>query len=329
MRWPSALLLTALAALPFGSHAQSSGVEIGVTLEEKAFLPGEDILVGVRITNLSGRPVTFGSNPGWLNFYVETKDGDVVLRLGQVPVQGEFVLDSAKIGTKWWNIQPHFDLTQPGSYLVYAEVRLPDWNQRLVSDPVKLTIEPTRTLWDVSFGVPPAADATNSEPEIRRYSLISATRDKERKLFARVADETESRIFKVVPLDRLVSFAKPEQQLDNTSRLHVLFQIGGNAYTYCVINPAGDLVMRERHDIQPGSRPRLVKADDGSITVRGGRRFPTSEDIPPYTPPPPDPAAKAQATTTNAVPAVPAKKTRAERREDRRREREKARKDDF
>ncbi|MCC6231280.1 MAG: hypothetical protein IT580_01470 [Verrucomicrobiales bacterium] len=329
MRWLTVLLFAAVALLAPSVPAQSLGIEIDITLDEKTFLPGEAIPVGVRITNLSGRTVTFGSSPTWLNFYVETKSGDVLTRLDQVPVEGEFSLDSAKVGTKWWNIQPHFDISQPGSYRVYAEVRLPDWNQRLVSEPVSLSIEPTRTLWDVSFGVPPANGDHNAEPEIRRYSLLSATRNQERKLFARVADESETKIHKVVLLDRLVSFAKPEQQLDNASRLHVLFQIGGNAYTYCVLDPAGNLVIRERHDIASGVRPRLAKADDGSISVRGGGRFPTSQDIPPYTPPPP--SAKAAAAAAAAPAAAPAtanggakeKKSRAERREERRLRKEK------
>ena len=319
MRILAALLLTAiLAAAPAATTAQSLGLEIEVRLEGPQFLPGEDIPVAVRIANLSGRTLTFGTTSNWLTFYAETKDGEIVTRLGQVPVLGEFSLESAKAGTKWWNIRPYFDLDQPGSYLLYAELRLPEWEQRLVSDPAPFTIQSSRSLWDVNFGVPNTVNPDQpGAPVVRQYALLAATRDKERKLYARAMDPADGHIFRVLLLDRLLSFSNPQQQLDNASRLHVLFQTAGSSYTYCVVNPDGELVGRERHDIIPGSRPRLAKADDGSISVQGGKRAPTPSDIPPYQPPP----ASVGATTNNPVAAVtnPPPTDSEKRRESRRR----------
>lgn len=315
-----ALLGAALSAgFPRPASAQSTAIEVEVVLQEEYFLPGEEIPVGVRISNLSGRPVTFGSTTNWLIFYAESRSGDVVTRLGLVPVEGEFTLESSKAGTKYWNIQPYFDFDQSGPYLISAEIRLPDWNQRLISDPETITLQPARKLWEVSFGVPPDPNETNAVPEIRRYALQSATRTKDRKLYARVTDETESVIYKVVQLDRLLSFSNPEQQLDAASRLHVLFQTGGNVYTYCIVDHHGDLVGRQRHEIAPGSRPRLAKLADGTIEVRGGKRQPSIADIPPYVPPP-APVLATNTLATNAPPAITnaAPKSGKARREERR-----------
>ncbi len=293
------LLLAALVVAVGGSRsapAQTGAFGVEVSLEEKIFLPGEDIVVAVRVSNLSGRPVVFGASTNWLTFYAESKAGRVVARLGQVPVQGEFTLESAKAGTKWWNLQPYFEFDEPGPYNLYAELRLPGWEERLVSEPVDIQIQPSRKIWEMAFGVPQAEGATNAAPEIRRYSLQSATRAKERKLYARVTDEDETRIFRVVLLDRLLSFANPEQQLDIHSRLHVLFQTSGNLYTHCVLDPNGTIVLRNRHEITPAGRPRLAKDVAGNIVIRGGRRFPTPDDVPPYVPPP-------QIAPTNLPPA--------------------------
>jgi hypothetical protein len=305
--------------------AQSTAIEVEIVLDETYFLPGEEIPVGVRISNLSGRPITLGTTTNWLTFFAESRAGDIVNRTGFVPVQGEFTLESSKAGLKFCNIQPYFDFEQAGPYLIYAEVRLPDWNQRLVSDPATINLQSARKLWEVRFGVPPDPANTNAAPEIRRYALQSATRTKDRKLYARVADETDSHIYRVVSLDRLLSFSNPEQQLDGASRLHVLFQTGGNTYTYCIVDHHGELVGRERHEIVPGSRPRLAKLPDGVILVQGGRRSPSISDIPPYVPPP-------QLTPTNAAPVVvtnlppkTAKEKREERRSARQKEREAAR----
>lgn len=316
---PLLLLLLAQACnlgAPSAS-AQSSALAIDVTLDETYFLPGEEIPVGVRVSNLTGRPVTFGATTNWLTFFVETKSGEVVSRLAPVPVLGEFTLESAKAGTKWWNIQPYFGFDRPGPHLVYAELRMPEWGQTLVSDPVTFNLQSASKLWEIAFGVP-SADSS-STPEIRRYALQAATRAKERVLYARVSDETDTRILKVVPLDRYLSFAHPEQQLDSRSQLHVLFQTGGSSYTYCVINPAGELTIRQRHEIA-GSRPRLAKQDDGTIAVQGGRRRPAYGDVPPYQAPILLPETNAPVVTTNS-PAdsagKDAKATRKDRRKDR------------
>src|SRR5690606_24706043 len=125
-----------------------------------------------------------------------------------------------------------------------------------------------------------------------------------------------SRIYRVVPLDRLLSFSHPVQQLDSLSQLHVLFQTGGSTYTYCVVNPDGQLVVRQRHEITPGSRPRLVKTVDGRIEVLGGRRVPTLSDVPPYEPP------AVEATAVPAVESPPVTNTVSEKKRTRRSRRE-------
>lgn len=315
-------LLFALAiawiALTRPSPAQSVGVSVELILDETIYLPGEDIPVGVRISNLSGRPLTFGASPNWLIFYAETKTGEVIARFGQVPVEGEFTLESAKAGTKWWNIQPYFDFQDSGVHHVFAEVRLPEWEERILSEPVAFTLQSARKLWEISFGVPPPEGVTNAQPEIRRYALQSAIRTRDRNLYARVTDEEETRIYRVVLLDRLLSFANPTQQLDLRSQLHVLFQTGGATYTYCVVTPDGEVVVRQKHEITPGSRPRLVKLTDGSIQVGGGRRLPSSSDVPPYEPPPASTLTSTNAPAVTNAPASDGKDSKASKRKSRR-----------
>ncbi len=313
MRLLCALLIAWTAASSIPAPAQSAGVSVELILDETIYLPGEEIPVGVRISNLAGRPLTFGSTPNWLIFYAETKSGDIVARLGQVPVQGEFTLDSAKAGTKWWNIQPYFDFQEAGVHNIFAEVRLPEWNDRIISDPVSITLQNARKLWEISFGVPPPEGVTDAQPEIRRYALQSAVRTRDRNLYVRVTDETETRIYRVALLDRLLSFSNPSQQLDNRNQLHVLFQTGGSIYTYCVVTPDGTIAVRQKHEIVPGSRPRLVKLDDGSISVGGGRRFPTLTDVPPYEPPAESLSTTNSAAITNA-PAANADTSKSSRR---------------
>lgn len=324
MRWLIALFSVLLASGV--ARSQIAGVEVELVLDESNYLPGEELPVGVRISNLSGRPITFGSVSNWLTFHVENKRGEMVERYADVPVEGEFTLESAKAGTKWWNIQPYFGLDKPGRYVVYAELRLPEWEERLLSEGTVFTIQSARNLWEMSFGVPPANGDKDAVPEIRRYSLQAATRQgdtklSERRLYARVTDDTQTRIYRVVLLDRFLSFSNPEQQIDSRSRLHVLFQTAGSAYTYSVIDPDGRLLVRQRHEITPGSRPYLAKSDAGSIAVRGGRRIPTMADIPPYEGPLPSAVVNTNLVTTNLL-NTPVTKKKKPSRSERRRQKE-------
>lgn len=311
MRQVFASLLVALLGFAGArpAPAQTAAVSVELILDETFFLPGEDLPVGVRVSNLSGRPLTFGSTTNWLSFFIESKGGEAVTRLGPVPVEGPFTLESAKAGTKWWNLQPYFEFEQPGPYLVTAELRVPESGERVLSDPLPFTMQGASKLWEIAFGVPPEEGGTNTAaaPEIRRYALQSAARSKERKLYARVSDESGARIFKVVLLDRYLSFSNPQQQLDSRSRLHVLFQTGGSIYTYCVVSPNGDLTLRQRHEIVTNSRPRLAKQADGTIAVAGGRRLPGYGDVPPWEPPVGS-AVETNAPAKTNAPAADAKK---------------------
>jgi hypothetical protein len=320
MRWVFSLLWAVMLA-GLSARAQSTGVEVSLVMDESVFLPGEAVLVGVRIANLSGRALTFGTTTNWLNFHLETKRGAIIDRQSDVPVVGQFTLEATQVGTKWWNIQPYFDFEKPGAYVVHVEMRLPEWDEQLLSDGLTFTVQGARKTWEVAIGVPPGPGQSHEAPEIRRYALQTATRRDGRKLYARVTDESETQIYRVVLLDRMLSFDNREQQVDAASRLHVLFQTGGITYTYCVLNPNGDLVIRERHDITSEGRPRLAKDAEGLIQVAGGRRVPTISDIPPYVAPPAaaiDPSATSSvATNVTAETSKKGKPSRAERRRQR------------
>src|SRR5256885_2157146 len=82
--------------------------------DQNQFLRGEAIKTAVRITNLSGRDLHLGREDDWLSFRVESRDGKAIGASADVPVKGEFVLESGKRATKRVNLEPYFNLEQPG-----------------------------------------------------------------------------------------------------------------------------------------------------------------------------------------------------------------------
>ena len=260
-------------------------VSVEVVLDQEQFLPSESVPVAVRITNRSGQTLHFGADANWLTFSVESADSFVVIKNSEVPVTGEFDLDSSQMAIKHVDLAPYFVLSQAGHYRIIATLRIKQWNTEVASPPKGFDVINGAKLWSQDFGLPAPAGVTNQAPEVRRYSLIEANYLKSQlRLYVQVSDESEARVFKVSAVGRLVSFSQPEAKLDRLSNLHVLYQSGAQAFTYSVVNPNGDILQREMYDYA-NSRPRLTVNDNGDIAVVGGVRRVKPVEIPQVKPP--------------------------------------------
>lgn len=260
------------------SMVSASGqVSIEVTQDQQQFLPGESVNVKVRIKNLSGRELHLGEQEDWLTFAVESREGIVIPKLGEAPVLGDFVLGSSKVATKRVDLGPYFSLTRAGTYEIVATMRIREWNREITSPPKSFDIIQGVKIWEQEVGVPQPGG--NAEPEIRRYVLQQANYVRGQiRLYLRVTD-AYSRPVRVEVLGPLVSFGRPEAQVDRASNLHVLFQDGASSFTYVLSNLQGELVKRQSYDYAD-SRPRLRPDDEGNIVVAGGTRRLTEKDVP-------------------------------------------------
>lgn len=276
----SCLFLAMFLALCGAASAQVNGVTVELRLEQELFLPNEDLKIAARIGNLSGQTLHLGKENDWLIFNIENLDRKGVGKLGDVPVEGEFTLDSSQAGTKRVNLTPYFDFRRPGRYQVTASVRLPQWGKVVTSAPKRFDVINGTKLREVEFGLPlPRNAAPGTQPEVRKYILQQATYLKDLKLYFRLTDQSGARTIRVFPIGSMTSFGQPEMQIDKQSNLHVLHQTGARAFNYCVINPDGDLVVRQTHDATE-SRPKLHAEESGRISVAGGTRRVTAGDIP-------------------------------------------------
>jgi len=269
-----------IALLTFGLllaslvHAMAQ-VDVEVLLNEPEFLRDESLIVRVRIANRSGQPLQLGQAADWLSFAVQSHDGHSVDKTGVVPVVDPFTVESSQSATKAVNLMPYFQFPQPGRYSVTATVKVPQWSDEFLSPPKTFHIIRGARIWEQEFGVPTKEGA----PEVRKYSLVRAQGMKETRLYARVTDSNENRVFRVVPLGQVVSFGKPETQVDKQSRLHVLFQNGPRAFLYAAFTPDGEWSVRQCHDYAE-TRPTLRVSDTGQVLVSGGYRRYTASDIP-------------------------------------------------
>ena len=257
-------------------------VSLEVTLDQEQFLPGEALMAHVRLTNRSGETLQLGADSDWLAFGVESRDGYVVLKTGDVPVTGAFTLESSKRAIKQVNLAPYFNLSKPGRYAITATVVIKNWNQVITSTPVLFDIILGAQIWSQEFGVPNSADPSNAPPAVRRYALQQANHLKKGlMLYFRLADPT-GKFNKVFPIGPMISFGQPDAQLDQVSNLHVLYQNGPRTFNYIVINTDGDVLQRAIYEFT--TRPRMQLNEKGQIIVVGGSLRQSSGEVPPAKP---------------------------------------------
>lgn len=271
----------AIAALGFAATAQAQ-VRVEVRFDGEQYIANEPLIAHVRIVNDSGVTLHLGEGNEWLSFAVETMEGPFARQFRLPDIAHGFDLESSHTATKHVDLAPCFDLIRSGKYKVVATVKVPAFNTTFASPGKVFYIVAGSRMWEKQFGVPPElapADA-NGLPEMRKYMLIQALSGKDTKFYARVTDRYERNI-RVIPIGTLVSFSKPEPQLDKWNNLHVLYQIGARTFVYSVVNPDGQLLARETHEISD-TRPTMVMNDEGHIVIKGGRRHPSVDDVPPY-----------------------------------------------
>jgi hypothetical protein len=292
-----AMLLAAVAA-----QAQ---VRIEIRFDGEQYIANEPLIANVRIVNDSGVTLRLGDDPDWLSFAIETMEGPYARQLRLPNVAGAFELESSHTATKRVDLAPCFNLTQSGKYKVVATVKVPAFKTTFASPGKVFFIVSGSRMWEKQFGVPPniAPPDSNGLPELRKYILIQAMSGSSTKFYVRVTDAQENNI-RVIPIGTLISFSRPEPQLDKWSNLHVLYQIGARSFVYFVVNPEGLLIAREIHEITD-TRPTMVENDEGRIMIKGGVRRPSVDDVPPYDaallPTPTDSATNAPATNNSSA----------------------------
>ena len=78
----------------------------------------------------------------------------------------------------------------------------------------------------------------------------------------------------------MLSFGQPEPQVDKFSNLHILYQDGPHSFNYTVVNPDGDITVRQTYSYTSTGRPQLRVDSDGILKVMGGTRRIAPSDLP-------------------------------------------------
>lgn len=274
-------LIISWCVLSLASAAAQAQIKVEVQVPEQYYLPGEAVVVGLKITNFSGQTLKMATVPDWVEIAVESSENYIVPERKEVSVPGEFEIETGNVATRRFDIAPFFDLTRPGHYTLRVSVRIPQWGQTYASKPEALDVLPGYTLWEQQFGVPPEDPSKPQPPDVRKYTLIKTTRENKSYLYVSVTDPGETHIYGVLRLTQMVSFSRPEYLLDNQNNLHVFCQNGRIAFNYSVIDPDGNLIKRQTWRYAGQARPNLSYDSEGNVEVVDASRVLRADDFPP------------------------------------------------
>jgi hypothetical protein len=274
-----------MAVLAASLCAAGAQVEVQVVMDQTEFLAAEAVPVAVRVVNHSGQTLHFGPED-WLSFSVEAQDGLIVVKSGDPPMDRNFDLESAGVATQHADVEPYFTITGTGHYTVVATVKLKDWDREVASAPKGFDVIQGVKLWEQPFGVPESSLTNRQAPEVRKYILQKATYLRHLRLYLRLTDPDESRVFRVLAIGPMTSFSQPVTQLDQQNNLHLLYEESARTYLYVVVNPEGRISMRQMY-YYTDAAPRMKTDESGAIYIAGGARHESPDDVPSLLPAPP------------------------------------------
>lgn len=265
----------------FGATAARAQVTVEMVADERYFLPGETMQVGIRIKNDSGRTLDLNSILNSIDLIVQSGERDVQTKQVDLSLPEEHFLENGQMATRRFNLDPHFSLARPGHYTTGATVRIPELGQSYTAKSTTIDVLPGFEIWSRVVGVPLEDPQDPGPLRVRKYSLIKTPRGDRNYLYAKVTDESGSLIYGVRQLTVMLSISQPEQLLDSKNNLHVLCQNERVEFNYTVLDPNGEILKRETWVNIGRGKPGLRLNLDGEAEVTAAQRRVTSDDFPP------------------------------------------------
>ncbi len=264
------MLLGAMLMVP----SATAQVRVDLSLRRSLFIRYEPLIATVTITNLSGHDLELNDldNHKWFSFniiHVQPGDADSPVP----PYNADYSLTPVQIPaggsiTRAVNITPLYPLTEYGIYRVRAAI-FDAQSRRFYSSNPPLNIEITegRMLWQQVVGVP---DSDKGSGQTRTLTLLSHRLPDQTQLYLRIEDKQNGLIYCTHQLGKIVSFNKPEVEIDMQNQIHILQNTSPKMFLYSKIGLDGRILDRKEYSGSNESRPTLRRNTAGSYQVVGG-----------------------------------------------------------
>lgn len=260
-----ALLLVCLFVFAGPLSAQ---IQVDLKLPRLQFIAYEPVVATLGITNLAGRDVDLRDNPEqpWFGFEVTGKEGQPIGPIKGNAGQPPLKIEAGKRVTQKINLTPLYPVHDFGVYHVRAHIYFADLNKFFYSPAKVFEVTDARPIWQRTVGMP---EASAGPGNVRTYSLLTNRFPEHTSLYVRVADKDTGIVYATYSLGHIIAFDEPHADLDRNNQLHVLHCAAPRTWSYSRVGLNGELISHSTF-METKSRPRLKRAADGTVGVRGG-----------------------------------------------------------
>jgi len=257
-------------AICFGAISANGQIQLELKLPRLQYIAYEPVTVHLALTNLAGRDVELRNENGqtWLGFEVAGSEGQSIGSIGatkELPLK----VEAGKTVVRKINLTPLYSIHDFGTYRVRAHIYFADLNKFYYSQTRVFEVTDARPIWQKTVGVP---KETSVSGNTRTYSLMTNRFPDHTSLYVRVEDKDSGVVYATYSLGRMIAFDAPQAELDLANQLHILYCAAPRNWTYARVSLDGQLVSHASF-IETKTRPRLLRADDGSVKVAGGVIF--------------------------------------------------------
>jgi hypothetical protein len=250
-----------------GAGAAHGQIQVDLKLPRLQFIAHEPVIATLGITNRAGRDVDLRDSDGqaWFGFEVTGKEGQPIgpMKTGG---QGPLKIEAGKHVTQKIDLGALYPVQDFGVYHVRAHIYFSDLGKYFYSPAKVFEVTDARPIWQQTVGIPDGVDGAGG---VRTYSLMTNRFPNHTSLYVRVADKDRNVVYATYSLGRMIAFDDPQVQIDQGNHLHVLHCSAPRSWSYSQVGLNGELLSHSSF-METKSRPRLVHAADGMITVRGG-----------------------------------------------------------
>jgi hypothetical protein len=247
------------------AHAQ---IQVDLKFKRLQYIAYEPVVATLSITNLAGRDIDLHDADGqsWLGLEITGNEGQPIAPINAENAQAPLKIEAGQRVTHQINLTPLYPVQDFGTYHVRTNVYFADLGKFFYSPSRVFEVTDARPIWQQTVGIP---DGVAAPGNVRTYSLLTNRFPDHTSLYVRVQDRDSGIVYATYSLGRAISFEEPQAEIDHANQLHVLHCSAPRAWAYSRIGLNGELLAHSSF-METKTRPRLVRATNGDVAVRGG-----------------------------------------------------------
>src|SRR5256714_6998732 len=251
----------------FAAKAEAQ-IQVDRKFKRLQYIAYESVVATLSITNLAGRDIDLHNANGqsWLGFEITGNEGQPIAPISAENGQAPLKIQAGQRVTHQINLTPLYPVHDFGNYHVRTNVYFADLGKFFYSPSRVFEVTDARPIWQQTVGIP---DGVAAPGNARTYSLLTNRFPDHTSLYVRVQDRDSGIVYATYSLGRTIAFEEPQAEIDRANQLHVLHCAAPRAWAYSRIGLNGELLAHSSF-METKTRPRLVRATNGDVAVRGG-----------------------------------------------------------